>query len=81
MARPEHVKIVKDGPAAIREWRVENPVRVMNLRDADLSGANLYGAYLALTNFSRANLSNAELRFADLYRVDLSGTSVQASMM
>ena len=47
----EHVKIVKQGAAAIARWRLEHPGERLDLggtdlRDADLSWVNLIGADL-----------------------------------
>ena len=76
MAHPEHVDIVKQGMKAIRKWRETNAEAILNLSDANFSGAdlwlaklrdaNLSGAKLSKANFSDADLSNANLSDADL---------------
>ena len=82
MANPEHVKIVKQGAAAIAAWREENPetrldlsgadLREANFVGADLIGANLSGANLSLANLSHAFLCDANLNGADLSEADMS---------
>jgi uncharacterized protein YjbI with pentapeptide repeats len=66
MANPEHVKVVRQGAAAIAEWRRQNPGVPFDLTRADLRGAKLSEASL-----SGANLSTADLASADLGRADL----------
>jgi len=56
MANPEHVKIVKQGAAAIKAWREKNPTIRLELVDADLCVADL----------SLADLSGADLCWASL---------------
>ena len=48
----------------------------MDLRRADISGANLRGAYLSEANLSGANLSGADLCDADLRGANLSGADL-----
>ena len=86
MANPEHVAIVKQGAAAISEWRSRNPEDTLDLTyadlsDASLSRARLAGAYLYWTNLARADLSQADLSgvglgFAILGNTDLSGANL-----
>ena len=81
MANPEHLEVVKKGYEAIDKWRVRNPEIVLDLREADLSGADLSRAYLPAAHLMEAdlsgaylydaNLSGADLREADLRGVDL----------
>jgi len=78
MAIQEHVEVVKQGAAAIVQWRARNPdtrldLHGANLRKVDLSGANLSKANLREANLRGANLFGADLRDADLYRANLSG--------
>jgi len=85
MANPEHVKVVRQGAAAIAEWRQQNPGIRFDLRETDLARANLVRANLARADLARANLSQADLRWADLSgaalghadlsRADLSGAN------
>jgi len=86
MANPEHVKVVRQGAAAIANWRRQNPRTSLDLSGADLSGADLLEAdlskaILAEADLSRANLCKADLRTANLRRAnliaaDLSGTNL-----
>jgi uncharacterized protein YjbI with pentapeptide repeats len=76
MANPEHVKIVRQGAAAIAEWRRQNPgvpfdLTRADLADADLSGAELAPANLEGANLTRANLSGAHLRGTNLVQAHL----------
>ena len=48
----------------------------IDLRDADLSGANLYGAYLRGADLSGANLRGADLSGANLRGADLRGANL-----
>lgn len=66
MANPEHVEIVKQGAAAIEEWRRENSDVRLDLSGADMSQSDLTGA----------DLSNADLFGAELQRVSLSSTDL-----
>jgi uncharacterized protein YjbI with pentapeptide repeats len=89
MANPEHVKVVRQGAAAIAEWRLQNSGVLLNLTDADLSGADLSGADLAgayliganlkeadltAVNFLMANLTDANLSNTDLSEANLIGS-------
>jgi hypothetical protein len=71
MANPEHVKIVRQGAAAIGEWRRQNPGAHLDVSGADLAGANLTGAHVAGANFSEADLTDAALAGADLTGANL----------
>ena len=76
MANPEHIKVVRQGAAAIAEWRQQNPGVPLDLTKADLSHADLRGAALSGADLTRAdlsvaNLSQANLSGADLHRADL----------
>ena len=88
MANQEHVEVVKQGAAAIVQWRARNPdtrldLHGANLRKVDLSGADLSwanlckvdlsGAYLYGANLREANLYGANLREVDLYGANLYG--------
>lgn len=84
----EHLAVVKQGEAAIREWRKENPeakleLRGSNLVDVPLCGVRHYGAksYLTGPNLSEADLRGADLRGAYLFgarfsRADLRGANL-----
>ena len=75
-------------------WMTENPIRVANLRGAnlwgadlgganlrgaDLGGANLWGANLWGADLGGANLWGANLRGADLGDADLRGANLRGA--
>mgnify|MGYP001575590050 CR=1 FL=1 len=67
--------------AAIREWREAHPSETLDLRGADLLGANLrdanlWGAHLVDANLRDANLWGADLRGADLGGANLWGADL-----
>jgi uncharacterized protein YjbI with pentapeptide repeats len=76
MANPEHVKVVRQGTAAIAEWRRRNPGTSLDLSGADLAGANLAGADLAGADLAGANLTGANLGGANLVGADLAGADL-----
>lgn len=76
MANQEHVEVVKQGAAAIEQWRARNPDTRLDLREAYLSGANLYGANLSSADLREANLCGADLYGADLRGADLRGADL-----
>ncbi len=57
----------------------DNPI--VDLRDADLSGANLTGANLHEADLSGANLHEADLFSADLTSADLSGANLTSAQV
>lgn len=81
MANKKHVKVVKQGQAAIATWRGEHPDVVLDLADAnlagtdlsrcDLTGATLRGADLSDCNLAEANLTDAKLLHCSLARAKL----------
>jgi uncharacterized protein YjbI with pentapeptide repeats len=71
MANPDHVEVVRQGAAAIAEWRRENPSVRLDLSEADLRGAVLREANLADADLAWANLTQADLAEADLSDADL----------
>jgi hypothetical protein len=76
MANPEHVEVVKNGAAAIIEWRARNQVTRLHLHGADLRGAYLREAYLYGANLYGANLREANLREASLRTAYLSSAKL-----
>jgi Pentapeptide repeats (8 copies) len=66
IANPEHVEIVKQGKEAIAAWREAHPSERLDLRRADLEGANLSCADLGGANLGKADLSGANLAKAYL---------------
>jgi hypothetical protein len=80
----EHVALLKQG--RWNAWRRENPNIMVNLRGANLSGANLMEAYLigvglSGANLSGANLSRANLIGAHLTRANLSGANLSRAIL
>ena len=75
----EHVAIVKQGKAAIDEWRQANPGQRLDLSGADLSEANLFEANLSGAELSRANLIGAYLSRADLSEAYLSQANLSGA--
>jgi len=81
MANPEHVKLVRQGAAAIAAWRLRNPgvpldLSGADLREASLAKANLNGAHLAGARATNASLPEARLRAANLMQADFSGSDL-----
>jgi uncharacterized protein YjbI with pentapeptide repeats len=72
MANDEHVALLKKGVDAWNKWRDANPDIYLDLRKADLIGANLREAVLGKANLKEANLKGANLSKADLSGADLS---------
>lgn len=87
MAKPEHLRILKQGVNVWNQWRKDNPKIKPQLSRVRLIGPNLFGpdandpalkkadispAELSGINFSNANLGNANLRGANLSRANLS---------
>lgn len=77
MANQEHLDRLRENSVAdfnlwISQKREEDPVFIIDLSKADLSGADLRGANLSEANLFRADLSKANLFRADLSRADLS---------
>ena len=71
MANDEHVALLKQGVDAWNKWREANPDILLDLRRADLSGANLSWADLYRAKLSEAHLSGADLSEANLIGADL----------
>jgi len=79
MANPEHVKVVRAGEAAIKQWRKEHEDQQLDLRKASLSGAALWRANLANADLRGANLEGAILRLANLMQADLRGANLRGA--
>ncbi len=69
MADERQLELIREGASTWNEWREEHTFTRVNLRHADLSGADLNGA----------NLSNADIRWAKLIDADLSGADLRVS--
>ncbi len=84
MANAEHVARLKRSTAKWNEWREAEPDTVpelskaqlflLNLRDANLAGADLTEAVLCGADLSGANLEGAKLCGADLTDANLADT-------
>ena len=91
MANPEHVEVVRQGAAAIAEWRQQNPGVSLNLAAAhlaradlaraDVSAAELFLADLRGANLSGANLRDADLSAANLTAVNLTGADLRGAYL
>jgi hypothetical protein len=79
MANPEHVKVVRQGAAAVAEWRRQNPDVAFDLTGADLRGTDLTGANLRRADLTGANLTGADLHRADLSWADLFNVNLTAA--
>jgi uncharacterized protein YjbI with pentapeptide repeats len=91
MADPNHVRIVRDGSAAIAEWQRNHPQGTLHLDGANLAALRLDGANLRRANLNdtvltrthltgadltQATLRRARLNEADLTRADLRGADL-----
>jgi hypothetical protein len=71
MANQEQLAILKQSVEVWNKWRAENPDVEIDLREADVFGANLIKANLTEADLSRAKLIQARLWTADLSRANL----------
>ena len=86
MEQDQWMHLLREDIPAFNEYRKANPKEPVDLRGADLSGAqlvhanlvevDLQGASLVETNLARANLSGANLRDANLERADLTDATL-----
>ena len=76
MANREHLAILKKGVDKWNKWRKENPDKISDLSEANLSKAHLVGANLSRANLLAANLSGANLSGANLLAANLSGADL-----
>jgi hypothetical protein len=76
MPNPEHVKIVRQGAAAIAEWRDQNPDVRLDLGGANLSGGQLFEADLSGADLGGADLTSADLRRANLFEARLTAANL-----
>jgi uncharacterized protein YjbI with pentapeptide repeats len=75
MADPKQLKLLRANINKWNNWR-ERYQGIIDLREADLSGANLSRANLRIVDLSNADLSGANLTDANLLRTDLSGANL-----
>jgi len=61
MTKTDHVSLLRQGKAAWVAWREANPSIHLDLREANLNGANLAEALLRGADLGKANLSRANL--------------------
>jgi len=73
MANSKQVKRLKRGMEGWNEWRRKNPDIKVNLRKANLEGADLFGADLREADLFGADLREADLGGADLREANLFG--------
>ena len=71
MANPEHVKILQQGVEIWNQWRREQPDVHPDLSEIDIRRAQLPGANLSHANLRTAVLHEANLQGADLEEADL----------
>lgn len=76
-----HMRIVQEGPEAVKKWREENKDSSLDLSGADLCWSNLIGVDLSGANLREAKLIGAALRNsllcgANLSKADLSGADL-----
>ena len=65
MAKPEHLRFLKQGVDVWNKWRKEHPKEVIDLSFADLSNVYLRNANLRGATLVHADLSYADLSYAD----------------
>lgn len=61
------------------EWRINNPQKLVDLSQADLSNYNLQGVNFNNVNLIYANLSNTILNEVNLSKADLSNANLQGA--
>ena len=76
MANPEHVAVVRQGAAAIAEWRAAHPDVRLDLRSANFAGAELAGGNLVEADLFAANLLGTNLAGADLISAHITGANL-----
>jgi uncharacterized protein YjbI with pentapeptide repeats len=86
MANPQQLALLQQGVREWNRWKDQHPAAVINLQEADFTGADLTGANLAFTSLTGAdftgtdltgaNLTLADLQRADLQRADFTGTDL-----
>ncbi|MFZ0959623.1 MAG: toll/interleukin-1 receptor domain-containing protein [Terriglobia bacterium] len=77
MPNQEHLRILKEGVDAWKEWRLENAGINPGLWGADLAGADLRWADFMGANLCGANLQGTDLRWTCLVGADLRGTNIE----
>lgn len=72
MANEEQLSILKQGVEVWNKWRENNQDVYIDLKQAELMGADLVDVYLYRADLRQADLSGANLIEADFWRADLS---------
>lgn len=81
MANEIQLAIIKKGVQAWNDWRADNASEVIDLNDADLSGADLSACNLAGAWLNRANLSGANFSSANLSEANLDSANLQKAIL
>jgi uncharacterized protein YjbI with pentapeptide repeats len=76
MADQRQVNDLKQGVAGWNQRRFENPAVILDLREAELNGANLSELNLSGALLEGAQLQRTDLRGANLNRANLSGANL-----
>jgi uncharacterized protein YjbI with pentapeptide repeats len=76
MANQEHLEILKRGVEVWNQWRSENLLQEIDLREVDLNGISFRGANLRDADLQGINLNNADLTDADLSKANLTGAEL-----
>lgn len=77
MANEEQLQILLQGCEVWNNWRENNPLMDIDLRNADLQGMNFSGFNLSNVNLSEANLDQAIIDWAYLNGTNLSKTQLE----
>jgi uncharacterized protein YjbI with pentapeptide repeats len=81
MADKKHLKILKQGLQQWNQWRIANEDIKPNLKGVDLKEADLKGADFHETDLSGADLRGADLHAADLVAANLSGANLSDAFL
>lgn len=77
MPNKKQLSLLRAGVDEWNKWRERQPDEKIDLREADLTGANLSEALLVKADFSRANLWEANLSRSYLLLANLSGADLR----
>ena len=81
MANEEHLKIIRQGVAAWKDWREKNPEVRPDLSYADLSAANLSGANLVRTNLCNTTLTGSRVYGASAWDIEVDDQTKQQNLV
>ena len=76
MANQKQLGILREGGDIWNEWKKENPLIKIDLREGDLTGAILNGVILSEADLRGADLRKADLRGADFSEANLNGADL-----